>query len=226
MGCISQACVIACVGILAITTVHMYRKGRQPRVREPGHSLSLEELAAGAHAGLCFGLSASSCRTGFMLGKLAGVRPTATTSRVEALPVVGTKLTQGWGRSQGSWGRVVAALGLLLSVVLTSTGLLVQTEALKDGRSVVVCTCTEAALMITAMVYGVYALGERLPATRSMQLLRYGSWLVIVVGISTLSAVSRAQQAGGGGGAAKGGKGVGARNNPLASPPSVRKTGV
>jgi len=72
---VSQACVIACVGILTVTTVHMHRKGRHPRAREPGHSLSLEELASGAHAGLCFGLSASSCRTGFMLAKLAGVRP-------------------------------------------------------------------------------------------------------------------------------------------------------
>jgi hypothetical protein len=107
---------------------------------------------------------------------------------------------------------MVAGLGLMLSVVLTSTGLLVQTEALKDGRSMVVCTCTEAALMITAMVYGVYALGERMPATRAMQLLRYGSWIVIVVGISALSSASKGSHQG----TARGG---GAR-----SPPSARKT--
>lgn len=121
-------------------------------------------------------------------------------------------MTDGAGAVQGSSAKLVAGLGLMLSVVLTSTGLLVQTEALKDGRSVVVCTCTEAALMITAMVYGVYALGERMPATRAMQLLRYSSWIVIVVGISALSSASKGSHQG----TARGG---GAR-----SPSSARKT--
>ena len=56
-------------------------------------------------------------------------------------------------------------LGLGASVGLTAFGLVCQTRGLKDGNSVVVCTCGNVSQMITAVIFGVVILGERLPTS-------------------------------------------------------------
>eukprot|EP00854_Cymbomonas_tetramitiformis_P021457 gene21457-25806_t len=60
-------------------------------------------------------------------------------------------------------GWMGAVAGLCLSVVLTTWGLMCQTEALKDGRAVMVCTAAGAAALVTGLVYGAVALDEALP---------------------------------------------------------------
>ena len=56
-------------------------------------------------------------------------------------------------------------LGLGASVGLTAFGLVCQIRGLKDGNSVVVCTCGNVSQMITAVIFGVVILGERLPTS-------------------------------------------------------------
>ncbi|KAK3288740.1 hypothetical protein CYMTET_3794 [Cymbomonas tetramitiformis] len=83
-------------------------------------------------------------------------------------------------------GWMGAVAGLCLSVVLTTWGLMCQTEALKDGRAVMVCTAAGAAALVTGLVYGAVALDEALPKGRTMLALRLSSLLFTVVGIISL----------------------------------------
>lgn len=68
-------------------------------------------------AGVCFGLSAASCKTGILLVHRVGWT---------AFPV-----------------------GLTASVLLSSLGFMLQTLGLKDGNTVIVCTCAAVSSMAT-----------------------------------------------------------------------------
>lgn len=68
-------------------------------------------------AGACFGMSAASCRMGFMLAR-----------------------AQTWA---------AAPAGVLVGVGFTSLGFVLQTVGLKDGNTVVVCTCAAVSSIAT-----------------------------------------------------------------------------
>ncbi|KAJ9515533.1 hypothetical protein QJQ45_021650 [Haematococcus lacustris] len=82
---------------------------------------------------------------------------------------------------------VWAPLGLLSSVLLTSSGFMLQTRGLKAGSTVVVCTMAAVASMVTGVLAGLLALGEALPSTHAMRLARLASWLAILLGVSSLA---------------------------------------
>lgn len=81
-------------------------------------------------------------------------------------------------------------LGLGCSVVLTSTGLALQTCGLKDGSSMVVCTAAAVSSMVSSVAVGAIALGEGLPATAANGLVRWLSWMLILIGVIGLAAGS------------------------------------
>ena len=82
-------------------------------------------------------------------------------------------------------------LGLGASVGLTAFGLVCQTRGLKDGNSVVVCTCGNVAQMITAVVFGVVILGERLPTSTWTALRNWSlSWCMILGGVVLISGIT------------------------------------
>ena len=62
--------------------------------------------------------------------------------------------------------RLLILVGIGASAGLTGAGLVCQTRGLKDGNSVVVCTCGNVAQMVTAVIFGVVVLGESLPLER------------------------------------------------------------
>ena len=70
-----------------------------------------------AQAGMCFGLSGTSCRVGFVA---------ASSTTVLAAP-----------------------LGLAGSLLLSSLGFVLQTVGLKDGHTLIVCTCAAVASIST-----------------------------------------------------------------------------
>ncbi|KAL6755581.1 hypothetical protein V8C86DRAFT_1790614 [Haematococcus lacustris] len=86
---------------------------------------------------------------------------------------------------------VWAPLGLLSSVLLTSSGFMLQTRGLKAGSTVVVCTMAAVASMVTGVLAGLLALGEALPSTHAMRLARLASWLAILLGVSSLAGQSK-----------------------------------
>ena len=74
---------------------------------------------------------------------------------------------------------------------LTAFGLVCQTRGLKDGNSVVVCTCGNVAQMITAVVFGVVILGERLPTSTWTALRNWSlSWCMILGGVVLISGIT------------------------------------
>ncbi|KAK9791155.1 hypothetical protein WJX73_006607 [Symbiochloris irregularis] len=82
---------------------------------------------------------------------------------------------------------VAAPVGLLVGVGFTSLGFVLQTLGLKDGNTVVVCTCASVSSIGTGVVVGVLGLQEPMPSTLSLQALRLLSWLLILLGIAALA---------------------------------------
>jgi len=82
---------------------------------------------------------------------------------------------------------LAAPMGLAASVGLTSLGFALQTRGLKDGNTVVVCTCAAVAAMITGVVVGLVGLGEHLPTHTRGRVAQFASWAAILMGVAVLS---------------------------------------
>ena len=128
-----------------------------------------DEIEAGFRSGTFFSLSASACKVGFLLSR------------------------------RGHHPFLCALVGLGASVALTAAGLVCQTKGLKDGNSVIVCTCGNVAQMVVAVVFGVVVLGERLPSGGGFFFpfgklgAWFASWLLIMSGVVWISGVDFAR---------------------------------
>ncbi len=58
---------------------------------------------------------------------------------------------------------------------------------LQDGNTVVVCTCAAVSSMVTGVLVGLLALGERMPSSRAARAVILASWLAIALGVSGLA---------------------------------------
>lgn len=91
--------------------------------------------------------------------------------------------------------RLWPVLGLAGSVSLSGWGFVLQTVGLKEGNTVVVCTCAAVSAMVSGVAVGLLALGESVASSWDDAALRVASWCAILVGVAAL--------AGGAGGAAQ-----------------------
>ena len=57
----------------------------------------------------------------------------------------------------------------------------------QDGNTVVVCTCAAVSSMVTGVLVGLLALGERMPASAAARAVVLASWLAIALGVSGLA---------------------------------------
>ena len=77
-------------------------------------------------------------------------------------PAAGFLLGRGW-----------VPTGLAGSVALSSSGFVLQTCGLKEGSTVVVCTCAAVSSMVMGVAVGLLGLGEPLPHGWAATLVRW-----------------------------------------------------
>ena len=178
---LAASAVAGCTGIRRFLRKRHRRLGANLNLPSPDGRSRLEEVVAGWQAGALFGLSAVAARAGFLLAGVSGGGGERGRERGGGPPP--PPLTTGL-----PGGHVLyALLGLCGSIGLTSTGLIFQTKALKDGNSVVVCTSAGVATILTAFSFGLFLLGEGLPTSAVMRGLHLFSFLTILLGVVSLS---------------------------------------
>ncbi|XP_068647717.1 probable magnesium transporter NIPA9 isoform X2 [Aristolochia californica] len=67
---------------------------------------------------------------------------------------------------------------LSVSISCSGTGFVYQTRGFKYGRAIVVSTCAAVASIVTGVLAGIFALGERLPSAPVARLIVLLGWLL------------------------------------------------
>ncbi|BBG95076.1 Probable magnesium transporter NIPA9 [Prunus dulcis] len=80
---------------------------------------------------------------------------------------------------------------LIFSICCSGTGFFYQTWGLKHGRAIVVSTCAAVASIVTGVLAGMLALGERLPSAPTARLSLVLGWLFIIFGVILLVSSTR-----------------------------------
>ncbi|KAH6828476.1 magnesium transporter [Perilla frutescens var. hirtella] len=91
---------------------------------------------------------------------------------------------------QGS-SKLLLPVCVSISIVCSASGFVCQTRGLKHGRAIVVSTCAAVASIVTGVLAGMFALGERLPSAPASRLMLLLGWLFIILGVILLVSSSR-----------------------------------
>nr|KYP58733.1 hypothetical protein KK1_014154 [Cajanus cajan] len=87
--------------------------------------------------------------------------------------------------------KLLVPVCIMISVCCSGTGFYYQTRGLKHGRAIVVSTCAAVASILTGVLAGMLALGERLPSEPKARLALLLGWLLIIVGVILLVGSTR-----------------------------------
>ncbi|KAG4962634.1 hypothetical protein JHK86_039502 [Glycine max] len=87
--------------------------------------------------------------------------------------------------------KLLVPMCIMISVCCSGTGFYYQTRGLKHGRAIVVSTCAAVASILTGVLAGMLALGERLPSEPKARLALLLGWLLIIVGVILLVGSTR-----------------------------------
>jgi drug/metabolite transporter (DMT)-like permease len=170
----------------AVASITIVRRKRVQKIPSH-HRRPMDKTAAalyGLQAGGCFGLSAVTCRIGFLLSSSSSISNSISSQSAAAAGVVAATSTGGGGTALWlAW----ILLGLLGSIFLSSTGFVLQTMGLKEGSTVVVCTCAAVSSMVTGVLVGMIGLAEPLPDGKTALLIRITSWAAVLVGVIALA---------------------------------------
>ncbi|PKI36204.1 hypothetical protein CRG98_043400 [Punica granatum] len=86
---------------------------------------------------------------------------------------------------------LLVPLCIAISISCSATGFFYQTRGLKHGRAIVVSTCAAVSSIVTGVLAGMLALGERLPTAPGARLSLLLGWLLIMVGVILLVSSTR-----------------------------------
>ncbi|OIV97692.1 hypothetical protein TanjilG_12449 [Lupinus angustifolius] len=89
------------------------------------------------------------------------------------------------------FNKLLVPMCLIISVFSSGTGFYYQTRGLKHGRAIVISTCAAVASILTGVLAGMLALGERLPSVPKARLLLLLGWLLIITGVILLVGSAR-----------------------------------
>lgn len=87
--------------------------------------------------------------------------------------------------------KILVPICLLISVSCSGIGFYYQTRGLKHGRAIIVSTCAAVASILTGVLAGMLALGERLPSAPKARLALLLGWLLIITGVILLVGSTR-----------------------------------
>lgn len=86
---------------------------------------------------------------------------------------------------------IIVPICISISICCSATGFVYQTQGLKHGRAIVVSTCAAVASIVTGVLAGMLALGEKLPSAPSARLSLLLGWVLIIVGVILLVCSTR-----------------------------------
>lgn len=89
------------------------------------------------------------------------------------------------------FSKLLVPFCISISICCSASGFIYQTRGLKHGRAVVVSTCAAVASIVTGVLAGMFALGERLPSAPTARLWLLLGWLLIVTGVILLVSSTR-----------------------------------
>ncbi|XP_031473893.1 probable magnesium transporter NIPA9 isoform X1 [Nymphaea colorata] len=88
--------------------------------------------------------------------------------------------------TEQGFSRIFIPLCISVSVCCSAIGFVYQTRGLKHGRAIVVSTCAAVASILTGVLAGMLALGEKLPSGSLARTVLLVGWLLIIVGVVLL----------------------------------------
>ncbi|XVF89062.1 hypothetical protein PTKIN_Ptkin19aG0100900 [Pterospermum kingtungense] len=92
------------------------------------------------------------------------------------------------------FSKMLIPLCVSISICCSGTGFYYQTRGLKHGRAIVISTCAAVASIVTGVLAGMLALGERLPSAPVARLFLLLGWLFIMMGVILLVSSTRLMQ--------------------------------
>ncbi|GFQ06683.1 probable magnesium transporter nipa9 [Phtheirospermum japonicum] len=89
------------------------------------------------------------------------------------------------------FSKLLLPVCISISICCSGSGFIYQTRGLKHGRAIVVSTCAAVASIVTGVLAGMLALGERLPSAPVARLTLLLGWLFIILGVILLVTSTR-----------------------------------
>ncbi|KAK9273639.1 hypothetical protein L1049_018449 [Liquidambar formosana] len=89
------------------------------------------------------------------------------------------------------FSKMLVPVCISISICCSGTGFVYQTRGLKHGRAIVVSTCAAVASIVTGVLAGMLALGERLPSAPAARYSVLLGWLLIIIGVILLVSSTR-----------------------------------
>ncbi|XP_007012321.2 PREDICTED: probable magnesium transporter NIPA9 [Theobroma cacao] len=93
--------------------------------------------------------------------------------------------------AEQGFSRMLIPLCVSISICCSGTGFYYQTRGLKHGRAIVISTCAAVASIVTGVLAGMLALGERLPSAPVARISLLLGWLFIMMGVILLVSSTR-----------------------------------
>ncbi|KMZ65946.1 hypothetical protein ZOSMA_304G00040 [Zostera marina] len=87
--------------------------------------------------------------------------------------------------------KVLVPIFISFSICCSATGFIYQTRGLKHGRAIVVSTCAAVASIVSGVLAGMLALGERLPSASFTRICLLFGWILIILGVILLVSSTR-----------------------------------
>ncbi|CAL5435810.1 unnamed protein product [Camellia sinensis] len=158
--------------------LRIYRRHR--REQEMMQSEVVEEIIYGLESGILFGMLKFT--TSVYQGEFLGGVNARVASVISKMGFV--FLEQGFSK-------LLVPACISISVCCSGTGFFYQTRGLKHGRAIVVSTCAAVASIVTGVLAGMLALGERLPSAPMARLSVLLGWFFIILGVVLLVTSTR-----------------------------------